>query len=275
MDSSDDQFLPHIPAFYPRALPCVGEYVVAKVSRVTNSGVYVSLLEYANAEAAIAIGELSRRGYQEANRLVWKGRQIVGLVMKVDRGCVDLSKKLVPADQVSRSEQIFSDNKRIFSIVKSVALKLAVHPIQIYQKIVYPLFTTDSTPLEALRRLTCEGEVQSASLLADVSRDWIEALELVIRIRLKLRPAKAQVEVVVSCIDGVDQVRAVLLAGAITRDYDRELKVTVKAAPVYLVTSTAPTEAEAITLINEALEKMRAKSESINATFATRQMKLT
>mmetsp|Transcript_1742 Transcript_1742/g.3701 ORF Transcript_1742/g.3701 Transcript_1742/m.3701 type:complete len:271 (+) Transcript_1742:849-1661(+) len=265
MDSSDSGFFANIPSFYPAKLPAVGDYVVAKVTRVTCSGIYVDLLEYAFTEAAIAGSELSGRGFQDANKLVWKGRQIVAVVLRVERGCIDLSKKQVPANLVNATEQKFADNKRVFTIAKSVALRLGVSIQKVYDTLIYPLYTAHQNPYEVFKQFQANEDSGLFSLLP---ADWIDCLQDVIKSRIKPKRVYVNVEVVVSSLEGVDQVRSILLAGSTTADYDRELKITVKAAPKYIVTSFAPTQAEAEAQIKEALSKMKARAEVLRASFS-------
>jgi translation initiation factor 2 alpha subunit (eIF-2alpha) len=268
MDSSDARFLAEFPSFYPTKCPSVGDCVVAKVTQVNSSGAYVTLLEYALIEAVIPINELSRRGSQDIKRLVWRGRQIVTVVLKADGDSLDLSKKRVPAEAVNTAEQRYAQHKQVYSLVKSMAVRLSVPVKEVYEAAVYPLYQYYTHPLEGFKALLTEDAF--SPLLTLLPAAWTETAESVVQYRLGTKRSVESVEVVASTVDGLDNLRSILLSGTITPDSDRALRVTVKAPPFYTVTSSAPSKTEAISQLNIALGKMKARADALNATFVVK-----
>jgi translation initiation factor 2 alpha subunit (eIF-2alpha) len=199
---------------------------------------------------------------------VWKGRQIVTVVLKVDGGSLDLSKKRVPAEVIDAAEQRYAQHKQVYSIVKSMALRLSVPVKVVYEEVIYPLYQHYTHPLEGFNALLTDAFSPLHTLLPAA---WTETAESVVQNRLGTKCVIESAEVVASTMDGLDNLRSILLSGTITPDSNRDLRVTVKASPFYTVTSRAPSKADAISQLNTALGKMKARAEALNATFVVKR----
>ena len=70
---------------YEKQFPDIDEEVVVLVNKVIDMGVYVTLLEYNNAEGMIPLSELSRRRIRSIGKLIRVGRQEIVAVLRVDR----------------------------------------------------------------------------------------------------------------------------------------------------------------------------------------------
>ncbi|CAF1209927.1 unnamed protein product, partial [Didymodactylos carnosus] len=95
--------------FYKQKLPETDDLVMVNVVNIEEMGVYVHLLEYNNIEGMILLTELSRRRIRSINKLIRVGRNEVVVVVRVDRdkGYIDLSKRRVSPEDISKCEEKF------------------------------------------------------------------------------------------------------------------------------------------------------------------------
>ncbi len=122
--------------FYEDVFPAENDVVIANVYEITNSGSYVHLPEYNNANGMILHSELSRRRIRSINKLVRVGRSEIVLVIRVDTekgnwpfqlippGYIDLSKRRVSNDDTIKCQDRYSKAKAVNQIVRHVAEKL-------------------------------------------------------------------------------------------------------------------------------------------------------
>lgn len=107
--------------FYKSRLPETDELVMVNVVNIEEMGVYVNLLEYNNIEGMILLTELSRRRIRSINKLIRVGRNEVVVVVRVDRdkGYIDLSKRRVSPEDISKCEERFVRGKTVRIISNS------------------------------------------------------------------------------------------------------------------------------------------------------------
>ena len=148
--------------FYKNRLPETDDLVMVNVVNIEEMGVYVNLLEYNNTEgqrfgslrqkqpSALCLGmilltELSRRRIRSINKLIRVGRNEVVVVVRVDRdkgkwqgqdrltpvirlylGYIDLSKRRVSPEDISKCEEKFIRGKTVRRHCRSAREKNAV-----------------------------------------------------------------------------------------------------------------------------------------------------
>ncbi|KAG8965916.1 hypothetical protein FRC05_002974 [Tulasnella sp. 425] len=90
-------------------------------------GAYVKLLEYDNIEGMILLSELSRRRIRSIQKLIRVGRNEVVVVLRVDKekGYIDLSKRRVSPEDITKCEDRYMKSKTVASIMRHVATKTA------------------------------------------------------------------------------------------------------------------------------------------------------
>src|SRR5215469_18631102 len=86
-------------------------------------GAYVKLLEYDNIDGMILLSELSRRRIRSVQKLIRVGRNEVVVVLRVDneKGYIDLSKRRVSPEDITRCEERYMKSKTVASIMRHVA----------------------------------------------------------------------------------------------------------------------------------------------------------
>ncbi|OCH86968.1 eukaryotic translation initiation factor 2 subunit alpha [Obba rivulosa] len=112
--------------YYEPHYPEVDELVMVQVRQIAEMGAYVKLLEYDNIEGMILLSELSRRRIRSIQKLIRVGRNEVVVVLRVDKekGYIDLSKRRVSPEDISKCEERYMKSKTVASIMRHVASKV-------------------------------------------------------------------------------------------------------------------------------------------------------
>jgi len=112
--------------YYEQRYPEVDELVMVQVRQIAEMGAYVKLLEYDNIEGMILLSELSRRRIRSIQKLIRVGRNEVVVVLRVDKekGYIDLSKRRVSPEDITKCEERYMKSKTVASIMRHVASKL-------------------------------------------------------------------------------------------------------------------------------------------------------
>ncbi|KAH9929567.1 eukaryotic translation initiation factor 2 subunit alpha [Epithele typhae] len=112
--------------YYEQRYPEVDELVMVQVRQIAEMGAYVKLLEYDNIEGMILLSELSRRRIRSIQKLIRVGRNEVVVVLRVDKekGYIDLSKRRVSPEDITKCEERYMKSKTIASIMRHVASKV-------------------------------------------------------------------------------------------------------------------------------------------------------
>jgi len=100
---------------------------MVQVRQIAEMGAYVKLLEYDNVEGMILLSELSRRRIRSIQKLIRVGRNEVVVVLRVDKekGYIDLSKRRVSPEDITKCEERYMKSKTVASIMRHVATKTA------------------------------------------------------------------------------------------------------------------------------------------------------
>ncbi|KAF7426436.1 hypothetical protein PC9H_008804 [Pleurotus ostreatus] len=114
--------------YYEQKYPEVDELVMVQVRQIAEMGAYVKLLEYDNIEGMILLSELSRRRIRSIQKLIRVGRNEVVVVLRVDKekGYIDLSKRRVSPEDITKCEERYMKSKTVASIMRHVASKVTV-----------------------------------------------------------------------------------------------------------------------------------------------------
>ncbi|KAG8931628.1 hypothetical protein FRC03_003117 [Tulasnella sp. 419] len=113
--------------YYEQKFPEVDDLVMVQVRQIAEMGAYVKLLEYDNIEGMILLSELSRRRIRSIQKLIRVGRNEVVVVLRVDKekGYIDLSKRRVSPEDITKCEDRYMKSKTVASIMRHVATKTA------------------------------------------------------------------------------------------------------------------------------------------------------
>ena len=110
--------------YFRQTLPAVEDYVMYETVRSADHCLYVKLLQYNNLEAMMLLTEISKRtrNFSLVNRLK-SGVIDVGIVIRVDKGYIDISRRRVTNEDAEKCRTIYNYQQlahRILSAVSSI-----------------------------------------------------------------------------------------------------------------------------------------------------------
>ncbi|KAG8846977.1 hypothetical protein FRB96_001727 [Tulasnella sp. 330] len=142
--------------YYQQKFPEVEDLVMVQVRQIAEMGAYVKLLEYDNIEGMILLSELSRRRIRSIQKLIRVGRNEVVVVLRVDKekGYIDLSKRRVSPEDITKCEERYMKSKTVASIMRHVSTKTAGGAAAIEEPPTKPPAAADHKPRKEVK----EGE---------------------------------------------------------------------------------------------------------------------
>jgi len=227
--------------YYEQRYPEVDELVMVQVRQIAEMGAYVKLLEYDEVEGMILLSELSRRRIRSIQKLIRVGRNEVVVVLRVDKekGYIDLSKRRVSPEDITKCEERYTKSKAVASILRHVASNLPTSgsstpapPLKVeeppkedeeaetvgavmegggeqskederlemlYDTIAWPLGKTYGHPYDAFKLALSEPETVFASLNPRPPQSTLDALLAMIARRLTPQPIKVRADIELTC----------------------------------------------------------------------------
>ncbi|KAI2805428.1 Eukaryotic translation initiation factor 2 subunit 1, partial [Blomia tropicalis] len=261
--------------FYSQKFPEVEDVVMVNVRSIGEMGAYVHLLEYKNIEGMILLSELSRRRIRSINKLIRVGRSECVVVIRVDKekGYIDLSKRRVSPEDILRCEEKFAKAKAVHSILRHVAEILGYDETKLEELYMKTAWYFD----EKMKKQTSSYEifklaVNQPSILDECGLDESVKELLLTHIKRRLMPqaVKVRSDIDVGCYayEGVDAVKNALRAGIACGNEDMPIKINLIAPPRYVVTTTTLDKDKGISLLVEALEKIKESITKSNGIFS-------
>lgn len=112
--------------YYKKKLPSIDDIVVAKVEKISELGIEVTLNEYNGIRGFINCGEVSRKKKVNFNKLLTVGKDILLNVIQVDekKGFIDLSKRTIGDDDIKSFNEKHKLHIYLYNIFKHVYMKL-------------------------------------------------------------------------------------------------------------------------------------------------------
>jgi len=241
---------------YENKFPEVDDLVMVRVKSIAEMGAYVSLLEYNNIEGMILLSELSRRRIRSISKLIRVGRQEAVVVLRVDKekGYIDLSKRRVSPEDVTKLEEKFNKSKAVHSIMRHVSETEHIPAEQLYQKFGWPLYKKYGHAYDGFRRAVTEPDVVFEG--TDFTPQVREAFLKNIRRRMAPQPVKISAEVEVACFryEGIDAIKDALNAGIKAGSADVPVKIKLIAPPIYVMFTQSLDKEKGIATLNAAIE---------------------
>lgn len=270
--------------FYENRFPEIDELVMVNVRSIAEMGAYVSLLEYNNIEGMMLLSELSRRRIRSINKLIRVGKNEVVMVLRVDKekGYIDLSKRRVDPEDIIKCEERYNKAKMVHGVLRQVAQHEKIPIEELYSNVAWPMYkqfkiqnpnVEDEKKVEYMHCYDVfkMGITDAAIFNAlSISPTLKETLMMHIRRRLTPQPIKIRSDVEVTCFtyEGIEAIRAALLAAQAVGTEEVPVKVKLIAPPMYVMTTHTLNKSEGISILNQAIEvvrkEMAAKGGSIN-----------
>ncbi|KAI9286462.1 eukaryotic translation initiation factor 2 alpha subunit-domain-containing protein [Umbelopsis sp. AD052] len=244
---------------YEKEFPEVDDLVMVNVRQIADMGAYVKLLEYNDREGMILLSELSRRRIRSVQKLIRVNRNEVVVVLRVDeeKGYIDLSKRRVSPEEISKCEEKYNKSKAVHSILRHVAEKHHIALKELYETIGWPLYKKYGHAFDAFKMAIIQPEeVFEGIQMTPQVRD-----ELVGNIKRRMTPQpvkiRAQLDLRCTGIDGVNAIKAALTAGEAVSTEEVPIKVTYLAAPLYVVTADALDKQLGFEVMEKAIQVMK------------------
>ncbi|KAH8924047.1 translation initiation factor eIF-2 alpha subunit [Atractiella rhizophila] len=246
--------------FYDEKFPEVDQLVMVQVKQIQEMGAYVKLLEYDNIEGMILLSELSRRRIRSIQKLIRVGRNEVVVVMRVDKekGYIDLSKRRVSSEDITKCEERYNKSKAVHSIMRHVAEKTGTDLEELNEKITWPLYRKYGHAYEAFKLSITEGDAVYADAGIELAPEISQELHANISRRLTPQPVKVRSDIEVSCFSfsGIDAIRSALLAGESLSTDSIPIKIKLVAPPLYVIVSNATDKTGALETLERCIERI-------------------
>lgn len=242
--------------FYENQYPEIEEVVMVNVKNIAEVGAYVSLLEYNNIEGMVLKSELSRRRIRSVNKLIRVNRNEVVMVLRVDKekGYIDLSKRRVSPEDITKCEDRFNKAKAVHRILRQVSDKQGLVLKHVYQQVGWPLYKKYGHCYDAFKRVLTDQEdifegIEVDETLKQVLTDYIKK-------RLAPQPIKVRADVEVTCFNpsGIDAVRDALIAGQKVATPESPIKMKLIAPPMYVITTMSLDKDIGVALLQQAID---------------------
>ncbi|KAG2452661.1 hypothetical protein HYH02_002894 [Chlamydomonas schloesseri] len=252
---------------YEAKYPEVDDVVMVQVKSIAEMGAYVSLLEYNGIEGMILLSELSRRRIRSITKLIKVGRQEPVMVLRVDKekGYIDLSKRRVSPEDVSKCEERYNKSKLVHSIMRHVAETTGRDLEALYENIAWPLYKLYGHAFDAFKTMvTDEGdaifkkleEEKGAAATALLTPEVREALLKNIKRRMTPQPLKIRADVEMTCFtyDGIEHIKSAIRAAEATSTEECPVKMKLVAPPLYVLTTQTLDKNKGVEVLTAACE---------------------
>jgi translation initiation factor 2 subunit 1 len=208
----------------------------------------------------ILLSELSRRRIRSINKLLRVGKNEVVMVIRVDKekGYIDLSKRRVSGADIRHTDERFSKSKAVHSVLRHVSTRLKVPLASLYARIAWPLARKYGHAFEAFSAAVLDPEPVFAQLPDVSAEEKAETCDF-IRLRMTPQPLKIRADIQVTCFayEGVNAVKAALLAGQALSTDAVPIKVQLIAPPLYVMLSSTPDKDEGIARLSLAIAEVK------------------
>ncbi|KAJ7914838.1 eukaryotic translation initiation factor 2 subunit alpha [Mycena leptocephala] len=272
--------------YYQQKYPEVDELVMVQVQHIAEMGAYVRLLEYDGTEGMILLSELSRRRIRSVQKLIRVGRNEVVVVLRVDneKGYIDLSKRRVSPEDITRCEERYMKSKSVASILRhekrsrkkggegeDAPTEEAPPPVageaerleMLYETIAWPLGRTYGHPYDAFKLALTEPDTVFATLATPIPAATHALLTATIARRLTPQPIKLRADIELTCYTpaGIDAIKRALRAGEKASTEAVPIKAKLVAPPLYVLSTNATDKYAAVERLERAIEGIQTSIE--------------
>jgi len=243
---------------YENQFPDAEDLVIVQVQRVAEMGAYVYLLEYNNIEGMIQLSELSRRRIRSINKLIRVGKTEIVVVLRVDKekGYIDLSKRRVSGEDITKCEEKYNKSKAVHSIMRHVSETCKVPIMTLYEQFGWDLYKKFGHAYDAFKLIVQEPDKVLAPYAEHMTEQVKEALLTNINRRLTPMPVRLRADIEVTCFgyEGIHAIKSALLKGQEVGGEDMPIKIKLVAPPLYVMMTTALDKEMGIQKLEEACE---------------------
>lgn len=141
--------------YYKKKIPSIDDIVIAKVQKISEYGIDVTLTEYNDIHGFINCGEVSRKKKVNLNKLLTVGKDILLNVIQADESkkLIDLSKRTISDEDIKifgekhkLHIQLYNIFKYIFMKIKNIENPEQINNEEIHNYMCWSLFKIQSEP---------------------------------------------------------------------------------------------------------------------------------
>jgi translation initiation factor 2 subunit 1 len=188
------------------------------------------------------------------------------MVLRVDKekGYIDLSKRRVSPEDVSKCEEKFNKSKLVHSIMRHVAETTTADLEELYKTIAWPLYRMFGHAFDAFKTMTQdEGDAIFKKLEEDrgeplsiLTPEVKDALLKNIKRRMTPQPVKIRADVELTCFqyDGIEHIKNAIRAAEGTSTEECPVKMKLVAPPLYVLTTQTLDKNKGVEVLNAACE---------------------
>ncbi|KAF8504437.1 eukaryotic translation initiation factor 2 subunit alpha [Russula emetica] len=273
--------------YYEARYPEVDELVMVQVRQIAEMGAYVKLLEYDNIEGMILLSELSRRRIRSIQKLIRVGRNEVVVVLRVDKekGYIDLSKRRVSPEDITKCEERFMKARTVASIMRHVASRLPsydpdageegggddqVTPLpvgqseeerleKLYEQVAWVLGRKYGNVYDAFKLALTQSDAVFSALPHPMPQAAYDLLTATIARRLTPQPIKLRADIELTCYtpSGIEAIKKALRAGEQASSEAVPIKAKLVAPPLYVLSTNATDKYAAVERLERAIESIQ------------------
>ena len=112
--------------YYKKKIPTIDDIVIARVDKISELGIEVSLIEYNGIGGFINCGEVSRKKKVNFNKLLTVGKDVLLNVIQVDvtKQLIDLSKRTISDEDIKLFTEKHRQHVQLYNIFKYIFMKI-------------------------------------------------------------------------------------------------------------------------------------------------------
>lgn len=244
--------------------------IQCKIKELTDSGAYVSLLEYDGIRGLLFSGEITLKRINHINRVLSVGKDEVLRVFNIDekKGFIDLSKKQVKPDEVDQCKIKFAKSKIVEQIVKLLARTKDNKGMEmIYKKLIWPLYKTHKHALDALKEVLAGDDsiLEGLKITDDIKED----LKKILKEKLVAQPVKIRSDFKLTCytFEGIEAIKEALSNGEKKGTPEIPIKFRIIGSPLYECSINTINKKEGFEIMTQALDEVRKTIIAKNGNF--------
>jgi translation initiation factor 2 subunit 1 len=239
--------------------PDEGDMVVVTISDVEENSAYADLDEYDNLTGLIHISEASRSWVEDLTREIDEGEKTVAQVIDVDDDTITLSLKRVNENKKREAMSRWNKEQKAEKFVEELKNILDMSEEELYDEVVFPLQREVGSAFHGFEISTAQEDRLKEFLDDEV----VEAVQKVAKNNIDLKQEKfeGEIELEFTSSNGVKKIKDCF------KDLREGVEVKYVSAPNYSITAWGRTQELAKKRMDEAVDKVRSKSENLNGSF--------
>lgn len=164
--------------YYKKKIPSIDDIVIAKVEKISEYGVEVSLTEYNEIKGFINCGEVSRKKRVNLSKLLSVGKEILLNVIQVneEKKMIDLSKRTISDDDIKLFNSKHKSHIQLYNLFKHIYMKLNEldNPDKINEDKLYDFMCVSLWEIQT----ECENDVLIEKILSkDTFREILDLID--------------------------------------------------------------------------------------------------